>query len=562
MELEVKETTQTIEEACDMKLDSVEEKTESKLERNAQGEMCETQPKKRKLEESFLEAKDNSVPPTPSDAATSAVLHKQEAEKQEPDHSEAVRDERVPGKKWPLSRQSSQESIRSSSASSACSTSTPTRSAHHRKTYERRAVKRKRAEHHAESERAEGNGEQGHASDAAATSQRRHSSRRSPSSSDSDSSGTGKECRLTRAVQSGGAEAEKDGEGKQQRRRPARSGERNASSNNLPSTASTGESGSEASVRVTRKSQPTPDSSKPQTNSVPSTPSQPEVLGKRCSALNAAAKLLAMRGRVDTPGHSSRKDSGAKAAAPQHSTCPASAEKEKGQKLKSKSLPCSPQTNSVSLSNNKIGGGKSKTPSSASRSTRQRPGALVPPLKPTLEYKRGKAEEKDGKERKRPGADGKETEGESRSSRGHSACSSMSSDCGGGGNGNQGRGVSRSRSSSNSSQRTHSLSSQSTGPRQSRSRAASSGSERDRSSERVTRRSRGTDGQCRGRDRRKERRSQRQETRTQDGDAGAGSEEGTPDRMLRSVAAFVAAQARTPASNTRSSSGQQRHNKT
>ncbi|KAM6951534.1 uncharacterized protein srcap [Aplochiton taeniatus] len=527
VELELKEPKQNRDQACDMELDSAEAKTESKVEKNAQA---------------------------------SAALPKQEAEKQEPDWSEVVRDERVPGQKWPLSRQSSQESIRSSSASSACSTSTPTRSAHHKKTYERRAVKRKKDEHHAGSEKVEGNGEQGPPDPAAgaASSQRRRSSRRSTSSSDSDSSGDGKERCLTRSAGSGRAEGEKDGESKQQqqqqRRRPARSGERNAAHNNLPSAASAGESGSETSVRVTRKSQPTPDSSKPQTISVPSTPPQPEVLGKRCSALNAAAKLLAMRGRVDTPGHSSRKDSGAKAALSQQNTPPASSEKEKSQKL-----PCSPQTNSVPLSNNKIGGGKPKTPSSASRSTRLRPGALVPPLKATLEYKRGKPEEKDGKEKKRPGgADGKETEGESRSSRGHSACSSMSSD----GGGNRGRGVSRSRSSSNSSQRTHSLSSQSTGPRQSRSRAASSGSERGRSSERVTRRSRGKDGQCRGRDRRKERRSQHQETLTQDVDAGAGSEEGTPDRMLRSVAALVAAQARTPASNTRSSSGQQRHNKT
>ncbi|XP_020316068.2 helicase SRCAP isoform X1 [Oncorhynchus kisutch] len=459
-------------------------------------EISDSQPKKRKVENS--EAKD-TVPEAPV----------------------APRPEET-SKKRPLSRQSSQESVRSSSPSSVCSTSTPTRSAQHKKGAEKRApAKKMRGEVSSDPEKGEGKAEK----DFTNATQRKQSR---SSSSDSDTSETRKERLLTRSAQS---RQETEGDG-----RPARSSERVG--RNVSNNTGTDESGSQtSSVRVTRKSsvpQPTPER-KPQSNSVPSI--QPEVLGKRCSALNAAAKLLAMRGRIDTPG--SRKDPAAKTSG-QNATSPASSDK--NQKSKSKSAPATPPTNC----NNKVGSSKTTPTQSsrtAARSTRQCPGPLVPALE--TNSKRGSKKEE--KEKKKPSEGKEEGERETRSSRGHSACSSMSSDGGGG--------SSRSQSSSSS------LSSQSTGPRPNHSRAPSSGSERERSTERGRRRSHRKEGEGRGRETRKERKerhAQKRERLSQEGNAGSG--EGTPDRVLRSVAAMAAAQARTPAANTRSSSAQ--HNKT
>ncbi|CDQ61816.1 unnamed protein product [Oncorhynchus mykiss] len=505
------------ENIIDMEVETQAVKVDKKAE-DGEEEISDSQPKKRKVENS-LEAKDKET----------------DNKKIE----ESAGDDKAASKKRPLSRQSSQESVRSSSPSSVCSTSNPTRSAQYKKSAEKRApAKRRRGEVLSDPEKGEGKTEK-----ESTNATRRRQSR--SSSSDSDPCETRKE-RLTRSSQSW-QEKEGDGEGNRRRRRPARSSEwegRTVSNN-----TGTGESGSEtSSVRVTRKSSgPLPTSeSKPQSNSVPSTPPQPEVLGKRCSALNAAAKLLAMRGRVDTPG--SRKDPAAKAAG-QNVISPASSDK--NHKSKSKSAPATPQTNC----NNKAGISKmtpTKSSRTAARSTRQCPGALVPPLE--TDNKRGSKKEESEKEKKKPSEEKEEGgERETRSSRGHSACSSVSSDGGG-----------SSLSSSNSSQRTHSLSSQSTGPRLNSSRAPSSSSERERSTERGRRRRHRKEGEGWGRETRKERKerhAQKRERLSQEGNAGSG--EGTPDRVLRSVAAMAAAQARTPAANTRSSrSSSAQHNKT
>nr|XP_046224857.1 helicase SRCAP-like isoform X3 [Oncorhynchus gorbuscha] len=524
------------ENIIDMEVETQAVKVEKKAE-DGKEEISDSQPKKRKVENS-PEAKD-TVLSTPSlaDPETPVAPRPEETDKQKIE--ESAGDDKAASKKRPLSRQSSQESVRSSSPSSVCSTSNPTRSAQYKKSAEKRApAKRRRGEVLSDPEKGEGKTEK-----ESTNATRRRQSR--SSSSDSDPCGTRKE-RLTRSSQSW-QEKEGDGEGNRRRRRPARSSEwggRTVSNN-----TGTGESGSEtSSVRVTRKSSgPLPTSeSKPQSNSVPSTPPQPEVLGKRCSALNAAAKLLAMRGRVDTPG--SRKDPAAKAAG-QNVISPASSDK--NHKSKSKSAPATPQTNC----NNKAGISKmtpTKSSRTAARSTRQCPGALVPPLE--TDNKRGSKKEESEKEKKKPSEEKEEGgERETRSSRGHSACSSVSSDGGG-----------SSRSSSNSSQRTHSLSSQSTGPRLNSSRAPSSSSERERSTERGRRRSHRKEGEGWGRETRKERKerhAQKRERLSQEGNAGSG--EGTPDRVLRSVAAMAAAQARTPAANTRSSrSSSAQHNKT
>uniref|UniRef100_A0A8C8ICS8 Snf2-related CREBBP activator protein n=1 Tax=Oncorhynchus tshawytscha TaxID=74940 RepID=A0A8C8ICS8_ONCTS len=524
------------ENIIDMEVETQAVKVDKKAE-DGEEEISDSQPKKRKVENS-PEAKD-TVLSTPSlaDPETPVAPRPEETDKQKIE--ESAGDDKAASKKRPLSRQSSQESVRSSSPSSVCSTSNPTRSAQYKKSAEKRApAKRRRGEVLSDPEKGEGKTEK-----ESTNATRRRQSR--SSSSDSDPCETRKE-RLTRSSQSW-QEKEGDGEGNRRRRRPARSSEwegRTVSNN-----TGTGESGSEtSSVRVTRKSSgPLPTSeSKPQSNSVPSTPPQPEVLGKRCSALNAAAKLLAMRGRVDTPG--SRKDPAAKAAG-QNAISPASSDK--NHKSKSKSAPATPQTNC----NNKAGISKmtpTKSSRTAARSTRQCPGALVPPLE--TDNKRGSKKEESEKEKKKPSEEKEEGgERETRSSRGHSACSSVSSDGGG-----------SSRSSSNSSQRTHSLSSQSTGPRLNSSRAPSSSSERERSTERGRRRSHRKEGEGWGRETRKERKerhAQKRERLSQEGNAGSG--EGTPDRVLRSVAAMAAAQARTPAANTRSSrSSSAQHNKT
>ncbi|XP_060884903.1 helicase SRCAP isoform X2 [Labrus mixtus] len=525
-------------------LDPVEVKAATcEEEDDGKQDTCKSRSKRRKVEGSS-ETKDSESGREGAGRkeAESATAGQKEEPKREA-VKQTAEDQKTPIQKRPLSRQSSQESACSSSPSSGCSTSTLTRQAHHKRTYENRHPTKKRrvdvtSEPGKEEQTDEKNEEGGEKEITSAASRRRRS--RSPSSSSDSDNGEGrKEHRLTRSGKRRLQDQEGEKSANRQGKKPANSSERNASNNANVSTG--GESGSDtSSVRITRKSagsQPSQES-KAQTNSAPLLPPEPEVLGKRCSALNAAAKLLAMKGRVDTPGHTPRKDLGSKAAG----TSPAPSS-DKNQKPKSKSVPASPQSNSVI--NNKSSGSKASTPNQtsrpASRSTRRCPGSLVPPLE--MEYKRSKAEEKEGGGRKSSG--GKEGDAEAQSSsRGHSACSSMSSD--GEGDGRS----SRSRSSSNSSQRTHSISSQNTEHRESR--AASSGSER--SSERANRGKR--DQHREGR-----RQSRRSQKLSQEVTSSSGTE-GTPDRVLRSVAALAAAQARSPALNTRSSSGQHRHNKT
>lgn len=419
------------------------------------------------------------------------------------EESREERETRTSAKKRSISRQSSQESIRSSSPSSVSSSGT--RSSQSKKAGEsRRPAKKKREDIKSEKEKTEEESDKKHQSN-------------SSSSSDSEDSNSITRC-LTRSAQKklekDGMIAKNDESSKRQRGRSDKKGK--------TTNTTEGESSGETCSRVTRKS------AGPQPNTLASP--EPEVLGKRCSALNAAAKLLAMRGRgPDTP--SPRSKTAAQQSKPLST--------EKSSKPKGKTGRDSPK-----MSNSKAGSGR-QTPnqstespqsSSSARSTRQRPGSLVPPL----ETERVKKEEKKKADQKEEGEDENR---ETRSSEGHSACSSISSD--------RGAGSSRSRSSSNSSQRTHSLSSQSTEATRSRSRAASSGSDTERG--KSIRRKR--DG---GRESRKEKRSQKQDRP----ELSAGSSDGTPDRVLRSVAALAAAQARTPASNTRSSSTQNRHSKT
>ncbi|XP_018544944.1 LOW QUALITY PROTEIN: helicase SRCAP [Lates calcarifer] len=534
----------------EMEVNAVEaEGRTSKEEDDKKQEISKSQPKRRKVESSS-ENKDAESGREGAGGETKATPTPQEEEPKQQAVEET--DQKTPKQKRSISRQSSQESTRSSSPSSGGSSSTLTRHAHHKRTYENRhPAKRRRIDVTSEAgneETKEEGGEkkkEGSEEERTTAASRRRRSRSPSSSSDSDNDESRKEHRLTRSAKRRLQDQEKEKGNSRPGKKPARSSDRNASNNANTSTG--GESGSDtSSVRITRKSvgsQPSQDS-KAQTNSAPSLPPEPEVLGKRCSALNAAAKLLAMKGRVDTPGHTTRKDTAAKTSG----TSPASSS-DKNQKTKNKSVPASPQSNSVTLTNNKSSGGsKPTTPNqssrSASRSTRQCPGSLVPPLE--MEYKRSKPEEKETGSRK--SSRGKE--GES-SSRGHSACSSMSSD----GEGDGGGRSSRSRSSSNSSQRTHSISSQNTERRESRGASSGSERERDRSSDRGKNRDK------------KEKQGQRRESRrrsqkpSQEVTSGSGTE-GTPDRVLRSVAALAAVQARSPAASTRSSAGQHRHNKT
>ncbi|XP_034073423.1 helicase SRCAP isoform X2 [Gymnodraco acuticeps] len=490
-----------------------EAKASKEEDQDEETDIRKSQRKRRKVESSSG-AKD-------FESSRKGTLRGSAAQKEEPKQKGS---EQTPIQKRPLSRQSSQDSARSSSSSSGCSTLT--RQAHHKRTYENRLPTKKRRM---------GN-EENNKEDKKHTSRGRRS--RSSSSSDSDTSEHREEHRLTRSAKHRLQHQEKEKGNSQQGKTPDRS----ASNNTNASTG--GESGSDtSSVRITRKSAGSKSSqeSKAQTNSVPLIPPEPEVLGKRCSALNAAAKLLAMKGRVDTPGHTTRKDYGAKAAG----TSPASSDK--NQKPKSKIVPASPQSNSLNLSNNKSSSSKTLTPNqtshSASRSTRQRPGSLVPPLE--VEYKRSKADEKDRGARRSSRIKEGEAEALS-SSRGHSACSSVSSD----GEGDAGGRSSRSRSSSsNSSQRTRSISSQNTERRESRATSSGSERERDRSSESRDKRDR------------HRRESLRSHKLTQEVTSSSGAE-GTPDRVLRSVAALAAVQARSPAASTRSSFGHHRHNKT
>ncbi|XP_041671142.1 uncharacterized protein LOC121528071 isoform X2 [Cheilinus undulatus] len=535
----------------EMKVDPVEAEAKTRKEDDdIKQDISKSQSKRRRVDSSS-ETKDPE--PGKEDADKKEAQSTTATQKEEPKQEtvkQTTEDQKTPVQKRPLSRQSSQESTRSSSPSSGCSTSTLTRHAHHKKTYENRHPNKKRRidvtspNQEEKKDEVVEKKEESSEKEATATASRRRRSRSSSSSSDSDRESR-KEHRLTRSAKRRLQDQEGDKGNNRQGKKPAHSSEKNVSNNTNASTG--GESGSDtSSVRITRKSassQPSQES-KAQTNSAPLLPPEPEVLGKRCSALNAAAKLLAMKGRVDTPGHTPRKDSGSKAAG----TSPAPSS-DKNQKPKSKSVPASPQSNSVNVTNNKSSGSKPSTPNQtsrpASRSTRQCPGSLVPPLE--LEHKRSKAEEKERGSRK--ASAGKEGEGEGQSSsRGHSACSSMSSD--GEGDGRS----SRSRSSSNSSQRTHSISSQNTEHRDSR--AASSGSER--SSERA----KSKDKKDKNGQQRESRQDGRRSHRLSQEVTSSSGTEGTPDRVLRSVAALAAVQARSPAASTRSSASQHRHNKT
>ncbi|TRY55147.1 hypothetical protein DNTS_032642 [Danionella cerebrum] len=396
-----------------------------------------------------------------------------------------------------ISRQSSQESVRSSSPSSVSSSGT--RLFKSKKVSEnKRAVKRKQEDIKCEKDK---NKEK----------VKDHSN--SSSSSDSDDSSSLKKC-LTRSAQKilekGGVIAKNDESSIRQKRR--------VDKKRKTTSTTDGDSSGETSSRVTRRS------AGPTTHTLHSP--EPEVLGKRCSALNAAAKLLAMRVRgPDTPSLSPKNKTTLQPSKPPPS--------EENGKHKGKLGQDSPMaSNSKGDSVKQVLTQSVESPqSSSSRSTRQRPCSLVPPL----EMERFKKEEK--KRQSDSKGDGNDEIRETRSSRGHSACSSISS--------------SRSRSSSNSSQRTHSLSSQSTEPIRTRSRATSSGSETEKAKS-------GQRKSSRGRESRKDKKSHKLDKP----ELSAGSSEGTPDRVLRSVAALAAAQARPPANNTRSSSTQSRHSKT
>lgn len=470
-----------------------------------------SQPKRRKLDSLPKEQTPSAsgIASSNSDIETHDAPKSDQPVKPSEEETREDRETRASVKKQSISRQSSQESVRSSSPSSVSSSGT--RSSQSKKIEDRRRPsKRKRDDGKSEKERTE------------EESDKRHQSN-SSSSSDSEDSSI-KRC-LTRSAQK---KLEKDGMSSKNDESTNR--QRGTSDKKGQTTNTTeGESSGETCSRVTcsRKS------AGPQSNTLASP--EPEVLGKRCSALNAAAKLLAMRGRgPDTPSPNPKNKT-----AVQQSRALSS---ERSSKPKGKTGQDSPK-----LSNSKAGSGR-QTPnqstespqsSSSARSTRQRPGSLVPPLETERVKKEEKKKASDQKE------EGEDENRETRSSRGHSACSSISSE--------RGAGSSRSRSSSNSSQRTHSLSSQSTEPTCSRSRAASSSSDTERGKS-IRRKSDG------GRDResRKEKGSQKHDKP----ELSTGSSDGTPDRVLRSVAALAAAQARTPASNTRSSSTQHRHSKT
>ncbi|KAK3559623.1 hypothetical protein QTP86_013585, partial [Hemibagrus guttatus] len=445
----------------------------------AERDNSQSQAKKRKLEN--LPEDQGSATPLISDTVqqTTSANVVADAQLEEESHRKE-QDSKGTDRKRNIIRQSSQESVRSSSPSSVASSGTLS-SRSKNSAESGMPAKRKRMERDSEKDRA--------------SDQEPVKTECQCSSSDSEDS-TGQERRLTRSSQKSlekDATSDKGDKNSNGRRRSDKKATRE-----LESTAST-------PVRVTRKSIGTQPISK--LTSLIS--SEPEVLGKRCSALNAAAKLLAMRGKGPDPPSSSSKS---KATQGQQSTS------EKINKSKSKQDQDSPKTNSVV---NKTESSQqtptrltdspqstTETGLSASRSTRQRPGNLVPPLK--TEAKRAKREEKkktpDQKE------EVEEENRETRSSRGHSACSSVSSE--------RGAGSSRSRSSSNSSQCTRSLSSRSTGPPHSHSRAPSSGSDTEKGKGRQKK-----TGENRGRESRRERHSKNNEKP----EPNAGSSEGTPD---------------------------------
>ncbi|XP_072559936.1 uncharacterized protein srcap [Paramormyrops kingsleyae] len=489
---------------------------EDQEDHSAQEDCCTSQPKKRRVA-ACLSGDQGSVQSSPRGERDDDMGKETQERTRTNRHSVPMR---------PGSRRSSQESACSSSPSSISSRSTSTYSSLSRKDDATdRSMKRKQK---VDANKKEGTAQRDPTkkpshSDSASTPQQCSFS---CSSSDSDDSSAGhKERRLTRSTQKmlesgdntdlkGNLEVRRRRRGRKSIRSPCREGQL------MPNTTTRteGETKAEMSVRVTRKSSGPLLASEQRQQPSPVSPSTvSEVLGKRCSALNAAAKLLAMRSKGGNPGSSIAFSVGKETpkggrAKGQYN---ASASSERSNKAGVRG------TESKTESNRQLSGHPNPT---ASRSTRQRPGDLVPPLQ--TENKRNKVK------RKRM-VEGQSKGEESHSPRAHSACSSLSSE--------QGEGSSRSRSSSNSSQRTHSLSSQSTGPLCSQSRAPSPSSDRERRNkgDKAGERSRGTGT----RESRKERRLRQEK----------GSGEGTPDRLLRSVAALAAAQARTPASNTRSS---------
>lgn len=475
----------------------------------ADSECSQSQAKKRKLE-NLPEDQTVMQSTAMSDVADTPLEMESQTKEQ---------DGKSTGKKKTICRQSSQESVRSSSPSSVSSSGTLS-SQSKKSTESSMPAKRKRMERESEKDGTDRGSDK---------EQVKSESQGSNSTSSDSEDSTGQERRLTRSSHKRLEEETMSDKGDKNSNGRRRSDKK--ATKEVESTAAT-------PARVTRKSTGT----QPISKLTSPVSSEPEVLGKRCSALNAAAKLLAMRGKGPDPPISSSK---LKSTQGQQPTS------EKICKSKGKQDQDSPKTNSVvnkAESSRQTPTRLTDSPQStagtahaASRSTRQRPGNLVPPLE--TEAKRAKKEEK--KKTSDQKDDIEEENRETRSSRGHSACSSVSSE--------RGAGSSRSRSSSNSSQCTRSLSSRSTGPPHSHSRAPSSGSDTEKGKGRQKK-----TGENRGRESRRERHSKNHEKP----EPNAGSCEGTPDRVLRSVAALAAAQARTPASNTRSSSSQQRHSKT
>lgn len=474
----------------------------------AERDNSQSQAKKRKLEN--LPEDQTVMQSTPASDVADRPLEVESQTKEQESKST--------GKKRIICRQSSQESVRSSSPSSVSSSGTLS-SRSKKSTESSTPAKRKQIERDSEKDSKDRGSDK---------EQVKSESQCSNSISSDSEDSTGQERRLTRSSHK---RLEKEtmsdkGDNSNGRRRSDKK-----ATKEVESTAAT-------PTRVTRKSM----GAQPISKLTSPVSSEPEVLGKRCSALNAAAKLLAMRGKGPDPPIFSSKFKSTQGQQPTS---------EKICKPKGKQDQDSPKTNSVvnkTESSRQTPTRLTDSPQStigtghaASRSTRQRPGNLVPPLE--TEAKRAKKEEK--KKTSDQKEDTEEENRETRSSRGHSACSSVSSE--------RGAGSSRSRSSSNSSQCTRSLSSRSTGPPRSHSRAPSSGSDTEKGKGRQKK-----TGENRGRESRRERHSKNHEKP----EPSAGSSEGTPDRVLRSVAALAAAQARTPASNTRSSSSQQRHSKT
>ncbi|XP_066579352.1 helicase SRCAP isoform X2 [Amia ocellicauda] len=514
----------------------------------------------------------------------------------------------------------SQESVRSSSPSSSFS---PSSSSSSSRSSSRSGKKKKKKKKQQQKKRSVGSPggkrkreeEEGESEEEGETTSRRrvaHPSSQSSSGSSSDSEespGEGGQ-RLTRAAHRK-LEVGREGEpGEEKRRGLKRRGRGRASSGRLtPNTVTTttgGESGSEVSVRVTRRTSAHKDRTPGRTAAQPTSDSEPkkkktslaspkqqqrrrkqqqqqrpspatEVLGKRCSALNAAAKLLAMRGRGSVRPASVGGSSGGGPGRPGA----------RGQEGGNTSTSSSSSADRGSHSDPGGGGGsaeeeqrqgrhESEGEDPGPRSTRQRPGPLVPPL----ESESKKAAADDAKEKKKKKKEGKKSRaGAKRSAQSRSPSESES--------GRSSRSSSSSRSSGSRGSR--SLSSQSTGCSRADSRASSStgadstrregkgsqgasscseGLGGDREQRRQWRHSRKGGRPRRRRDssseherggREKERGGRRASRGGGHSRQRGPPSEGTPDRVLRSVAAAAAAQARTPASNTRSSSSSSAH---